>query len=185
MSDPAPKAANIETKNALMSEEPASVFWILLTFCWLIGSSCWILYYLGDVWDNIPNLSNSPTDFKEREAMKILALLGALGGCLHGIQSFLLYVGNRNLCRSWLLYYLAAPIKGAVLAVIVTLVLRWGIVSQAGNANPVNLNWLGLYALAALSGMFANQAIEKLADIFNNVLKQVVASNPRSKPADK
>jgi hypothetical protein len=164
----------------IMSEEPASNLSISMLFLWLALGTVLIICVLAYRWNDVPHFGPPPPTYKENEALITLALLGALGGYLHGIQSFALYVGNRDLRNSWILYYLFAPIKGAALAVIVALVLRVTVVSSTGNEDLKNINWLGLYAMAALSGMFANQAIEKLADIFNNVLKQVVAANPRS-----
>jgi len=176
--DPPAAAAN----GGIMSSTPANSWAILLLFLWLTGCSVGILIYMGSNWDVIPNLTQTPEKFSEHSAFFIIALLGALGGCLHGIQSLVIYVGGRGLLRSWILYYVALPVKGAVLGIIVVLVLRWGVISQSGNAAPGNLNWIGLYAISVLSGMFSSQAIEKLADIFNNVMKPVESVDKREKP---
>ena len=55
----------------------------------------------------------------EASVLEMVVLLGALGGSLHLVGSLVKYVGNRQLKRSWLLYYFYTPVAGAALAPIV------------------------------------------------------------------
>jgi hypothetical protein len=48
----------------------------------------------------------------------MIVLAGALGGALHALQSFVVYVGSRKLLWSWMPNYLLLPLAGASLAVI-------------------------------------------------------------------
>src|SRR5262249_20265191 len=50
----------------------------------------------------------------DQQFFLVVSLAGALGGLLHSLRSLSTYVGERYLFRSWLLYYLALPLVGAV-----------------------------------------------------------------------
>lgn len=106
----------------------------------------------------------------ESTVLHMVILLGALGGSLHLLGSLVNYVGERKLKRSWLPYYFSLPLVGAALAPIVYMLLRVGILTPTGQGNGgtaiANLNLISIYALAALTGMFAKIATEKLGDVF-------------------
>ena len=115
----------------------------------------------------------------------MVILLGA-GGFLHLASSMANYVGNRQLLRSWIVYYFLIPFQGAALAPIVYLLLRVGVLnpanSQPGSASPTDsLNLIGIYAFAALTGLFSKQAIEMLAEVFATIFKRVNAKDPMEK----
>jgi hypothetical protein len=109
-------------------------------------------------------------------------LLGGLGGFLHWISSFATFVGNRQLTRSWIPYYLLMPVKGASLAPLVYLLLRVGVLAPGtppgGGTATTGLNLLGLYAIAGLTGLFSTQAIDMLADVFSIIFKKIQAKDP-------
>jgi len=109
----------------------------------------------------------------------MIVLMGSLGGCLHWIGSYVKAVGGRQFLRSWVAYYLLMPIEGAGLAIIVYLLLRVGILSPTSTSGQAtsNLNTIGLYAFAGLTGMFSKQASEALADVFNTIFKKVQAKD--------
>ena len=111
----------------------------------------------------------------ESVILKMVILLGALGGSLHFTGSFVKYIGNRQLKRSWLLYYLATPLTGAGLSSIVYLLLRVGLINPSGNASEgsgiANLNVIAIYSFAALTGLFSKTALEKLAEVFRTLFK--------------
>jgi len=108
-------------------------------------------------------------------------MLGAIGGTLRLISSLVSYIGNRQLLTSWVPYYISMPFQGAILAPIVYLLLRVGILSPSvsGDSSTALLNLVSIYAFAALTGLFANQANVKLRDIFEEVFR----SRPKSKDA--
>lgn len=109
----------------------------------------------------------------EKIVLLMVTLLGALGGSVHLVASLVKYVGNRQLKRSWLLYYLSLPFVGGALAPIVYMLLRVGIltpsgVGQAGSGTAA-LNLIGIYAFGALTGMFAKPAADKLKEVFETI----------------
>ncbi len=116
----------------------------------------------------------------EQWVLAMVMLLGALGGALHFLGSLVKFLGNRQLKRSWLPYYLAMPFTGAGLALIVYMLLRVGIVSPPTGAvaSVSNLNLIVIYAFSVLSGLFSKAATEKLGEVFSTVFR---TSAPASK----
>jgi hypothetical protein len=122
----------------------------------------------------------------EANVLLMIILMGALGGFIHFASSLAQFVGNRKLFRSWIIYYLLMPFEGSSLALIIYLLLRVGVLapSTSSNGSTENLNLIGLYAFAGLTGLFAKQAIEMLADVFNVIFKKVQAKDPIEKGED-
>lgn len=116
----------------------------------------------------------------EAEVLLMIILMGALGGLVHLTSSFAKFVGNRQLLRSWLIYYLLMPIEGAALAPMIYLLLRAGVIApnaSSQNGATANLNVVVLYGFAGLTGLFSKQAIEMLADVFATIFKRVKAKD--------
>lgn len=109
----------------------------------------------------------------ERDVLIMILLVGALGGCLRVFASLVRYVGNRRFVGSWLTFYLVQPVLGAGLAMVVTLLVRAGFLAPAspeGGSALEHVNLLGFYAIAAMTGCFAKNAMDKLRDIFRAML---------------
>jgi hypothetical protein len=104
---------------------------------------------------------------RDQQFLLLVALAGGLGAMLHGLRSLATYVGERYLFRSWLLYYALLPLVGAILATIVYLVLRAGLLSGGTNASQTDP--YGIAAIAALVGLFSSQAAEKLKAVFETL----------------
>ena len=123
--------------------------------------------------------SDKPT---EQTVLFMVMLLGGLGGFLRLASSMANYVGNRQLLRSWIIYYILTPFQGAALAPVVYLLLRVGVLNPAnttpGTSSPTDsLNLIGIYAFAALTGLFSKQAIEMMAEVFSTIFKKVSAKD--------
>lgn len=139
-----------------------------------------------------PHASPSDQDKKEiagkvteQAVLWMVILLGALGGFLYLASSMGTYVGNRQLLRSWIVYYILIPFQGAALAPLIYLLLRVGVLNPANptsSGRPMeSLNLMGIYAFAALTGLFSKQAIEMLADVFATIFKKVSAKDSLEK----
>lgn len=106
--------------------------------------------------------------YDEVRLLLIVSLAGTLGTLVHEIRSLYWYIGSRELVRSWIAKYLMQPFAGTALAVVFYLVIRGGFFSpQAGfkQTSP-----FGFAALAALVGLFSEQAVLKLKQIAETVL---------------
>jgi hypothetical protein len=106
--------------------------------------------------------------YDEDRLLLIVLLAGALGSLIHGLRSFVWYVGSRRAVWSWSAYYIALPFIGAGLAFIFYLVIRGGFFSTG--ATVENTSPVGFAAVAALIGMFTEQAVQKLQKISDSVL---------------
>jgi len=105
------------------------------------------------------------------------ALAGVVGAMLHGLRSLSAYVGERYLFRSWIPYYVLLPLVGALIATIVYLVLRAGLLPGATESSQPNP--YGIAAISALVGMFSAQAAEKLKAVFETLFTK---AGPGSEP---
>ncbi|HEX9942808.1 MAG TPA: hypothetical protein VGG03_12375 [Thermoanaerobaculia bacterium] len=99
--------------------------------------------------------------------LALIAIMGALGGLVHGISSFTTYVGNRELLTSWIWWYIFKPFLGALVAVVVYLVFRAGLGGEDYALSSADC--LKTSAFAALIGLFAEPATIKLKDIFDTI----------------
>jgi hypothetical protein len=109
----------------------------------------------------------SLTISRETGLFVIVAAVGALGAMVHTLRSFYWYVGNRDLKWSWMLMYLLVPAVGALLAVVFYVVLRGGLIS--GEASSTAVSPFGFAAIAGLVGLFSDQAVLKLRQVFSVV----------------
>jgi hypothetical protein len=106
----------------------------------------------------------------EERLFLIVMFSGALGGLVHALRSFYWYAGNRKLVLSWAGFYVTLPILGATLATVFYLVIRGGFFSPQSSISDTSP--YGFAAMAALIGMFTEQAAEKLKDITETLFAQ-------------
>jgi hypothetical protein len=99
----------------------------------------------------------------------MVVVVGALGSMVHAATSFTSYAGNRRLKLSWTWWYILRMITGATLAVLVYFVLRGGLLTGAAPTTAVNP--YGIAATAGLAGLFSKQAIDKLREVFDTLLR--------------
>jgi len=140
----------------------------------LVAAVAWSLYSLWYFWPHTPAKTAEFLYFgwrlqltPDQQFFLTVALAGALGGLLHSLRSLSTYVGERYLFRSWLLYYLALPLVGAVLATIAYIVLRAGLLpGGASNSQP---DPYGIAGISALVGLFSAQTVEKLQAVFSTL----------------
>jgi hypothetical protein len=106
-------------------------------------------------------------------AVNLLLLVvatGALGALIHATSSLADYIGNRQLSISWVWWLLLRIPVGIALALVMYLLIRGGLIIPNGSTEP-QINPYGTAGLAALVGMFAKQATDKLADVFDTLFK--------------
>jgi hypothetical protein len=98
----------------------------------------------------------------------VVAAAGALGGIVHTLRSLSWYVGNRRLKWSWMPFYALLPFIAGSLATVFYLVIRAGLFSPSTTTQQVSP--YGFAALAALVGLFSEQAMQKLRDVSSTLL---------------
>jgi hypothetical protein len=128
-----------------------------------------LLWLITHVWESAPGIVRDEGAIQERLGLGLIAMLGALGGYvrwMHWLSRSKWGAGQLSL---WLLDSVLTPLKGAALAVPFTLLLRAGIVNPATGEGGGGVNWIGLYGIAALTGLFAPEAVDQLERVFSAI----------------
>ena len=106
----------------------------------------------------------------ETRLILIVLLAGALGSYIHAIKSLADFLGNRTLIASWFWWYITRPFLGMTLALVFYAALRGGFL--VGTPADVKfVNPFGAFTVAALVGMFADKATQKLGELFDTLFR--------------
>src|SRR6266700_650103 len=89
---------------------------------------------------------------RDQQFFVITALAGVIGAMLHGLRSLSNYIGERYLFRSWIPYYVLLPLVGGILATIVYLVLRAGLLPGATSASQPDPDGIADIAMPSITG---------------------------------
>jgi len=169
----APHPAKPRPRTTVGAGEVRTTGVVVISLVLLAAVAC-VLYSLWYFWPHTPAVTERFVYFgwhlqldPDQQFFVIVSMSGALGGLLHSLRSLSTYVGERYLFRSWLLYYLALPLVGAVLATIGYIVLRAGLLpGGASNSQP---DPYGIAGISALVGLFSAQTVEKLQAVFQTL----------------
>ena len=74
--------------------------------------------------------------------LRILLLVlcgGAIGALIHMLQSFAVFMGNRQLVSSWVFWYLTGPLKGALLGLVFYVLIRGGLLAGPQSLESVSV----------------------------------------------
>jgi hypothetical protein len=113
------------------------------------------------------------TTSRESLFFVMVAFAGALGATVHSLRSLVIYIGNRELRWSWIPFYVVRPVLGAALATLLYVVLRAGLFSPSSSSQQASP--YGFAAVAALAGLFSDQAIEKLKKVAEELFEKLSA----------
>jgi hypothetical protein len=108
-------------------------------------------------------------------------LAGGIGSYIHGVTSFVTFVGNRRFKLSWVPWYAFRPLMGMAMALVFYLVVRGGVLVISGGVSQVDP--YALMTIAALAGMFSKQASDKLAEVFDTLFRARADAERRDKLA--
>jgi hypothetical protein len=95
--------------------------------------------------------------------------MGALGGYIRCIHSFTSKLNDENNHVEWFINSMLTPLKGSALGMLVTLLLQVGIIISSTAKDMDHINWVGLYAISGMVGLFADEAITKLEAVFKTL----------------
>jgi putative Ig domain-containing protein len=107
---------------------------------------------------------------REVHLLLLVLVAGGLGSYVHSIRSLADYIGNRKLLASWFWFYFTKPFIGMAVALMFYAAIRGGFVAGSP-ADVKSVNPFGVFAIAAMVGMFVDKAGDKLADIFDALFK--------------
>ena len=159
-----------------VGENPVGAVGIILAAVYLILLSLFLIYGIIQLWsgDVGKDVTVSilffafPLKSEELRIMLITIFAGALGAQIHTLRSFYWYVGNRALVRSWIAMYGLLPFVGSILGLVFYLVIRGGFFSSQSINQETSP--FGFAALAAIVGLFSEQAIKKLKEVAETML---------------
>jgi hypothetical protein len=115
----------------------------------------------------------------------IVALAGALGSSIQAAKSFSRHLGRNEFKDQWIAWYFLRFPVGVGLALLTYLIIRGGFLtgSFAADAGVAkNINPFGIAAVAALTGMFAREASNKLSEIFLNLFRTAEENGEEALP---
>jgi len=137
---------------------------ILGLYLIMLNLTCLILLFM--IWPGIreifSNLPFNPPD--EIRLMLISTVAGALGSCVVLLTSFITYVGNRNLIKSWGWWYFAWPIAGMSIGLFVYIAIRGGLLKTGSGISVDVLNPYTVATVAVLGGALSRQILFKLKE---------------------
>ena len=153
----------------------------LLVLAGLLLYSLWAFWPSGltahQQWKKVGYFGGDFTIRTETLFFAVVAFAGALGGLVHTLRSFSMYVGTRSLRWSWIPFNLLLPVVGALGGTVFYLVFRGGLFSTSSSSADI-ANPYGFAAIAALVGLFSEQAMEKLRQI----AREMFAEAPKFEP---
>lgn len=146
---------------------------ILLLINPLIFAALIVLFWPVPAGDTVASLSGATLPIQVYFLL-IVMIAGALGGSLNSARNYAVFKGSGKYTGTWTWWYIMNPVVGMGLGLLLYLVLQAGLFSaslQNSDAALKNANPAGFAAFAALAGMFAKKAIDKLEEIFDTILK--------------
>ena len=141
---------------------------LLCGYCLLVFVACMVS--IVAVWQTTGNGQPGEIPYVpdvDDPLMILAALAGALGAFIHLATSLTSFIGNRQLVRSWVAWYVLRPFIGAALGFLGYFVLHAGLLTDTSEGA---VNRYGVVALAGLFGMFSKQAIDKLREVFDTLM---------------
>ncbi len=102
----------------------------------------------------------------------VVLFAGMMGALIRGVHSFFKHLGLGDFSFKWTWFYLLLPFSGAALSVIIYLVIRGGFYTSS-YGEGLELNVFSFAAFAALTGLFSDNAIEKLRQVAKVILADV------------
>jgi hypothetical protein len=176
--------SNDQPELASPTEVALLVLFLLLIFIVLIGILFGFWPSGAHQWTGNARIFGIPIGHPDDEvrAFVLVVCAGALGAYVHVARSAGDFIGNRTLARTWVYWYLLRLPVGASLALLVYMILPGSAGSGVQGSGHLSYASIGVSALA---GMFSQQAISKLKDIFDAVLhpKSEVPLSDKLQPA--
>jgi hypothetical protein len=110
----------------------------------------------------------------------VVLFAGMTGGIIRGIHSFFKHLGLGDFSFKWTWYYVMLPFIGSSLSIVLYLVIRGGFFTSS-YGESLSLNLFSFAALGTLTGLFSENAMEKLRQTASVLLSDVPPKIPNSK----
>lgn len=113
----------------------------------------------------------------------VVLFSGMMGAIIRCLYSFFRHLGIGDFSLNWTWFYLMLPFGGAVLSLVLYFVIRGGFYSSS-LGNELSLNLFSFAALGALTGLFSENAMEKLKQVAESLLTPVEPKTGKPKDND-
>lgn len=134
-------------------------------FLWACIPMAVLLWFLTTLWPQAPGIAASQP-VNERTGMALVIVLGAIGGYIRWMQYLAHIVDDPENVWQWLMDSALTPLKGAALALIFCIAVRAGLTTGSAQGTSGNVNWMGLYGLAGIAGIFSPDVVKRLEVTF-------------------
>jgi Bacterial Ig-like domain (group 2) len=112
----------------------------------------------------------------------IVLFAGMVGATIRVVFSFLVHLGRKDFGFNWAWYYIFLPYFGGTLSLVIYFVIRGGFYGGA-IGKPLYINVFSFAALGALTGLFSDQAMEKLKLVAESLLTKTESKTSQAKIA--
>jgi hypothetical protein len=159
----------------------------LFVLGWVCIPMSFLLWLVTLLWPDAPGIS-AADHVNETKGIALVITLGAIGGYIRWMHYLKVIVYDSEKFWQWMLDSVITPLLGAALALVTCIAVRAGLTVQGGSAGPGGVNWLGLYAIAGVTGLFSPDAIKRLEAAFqvffvpHSKASDGGASSPASQP---
>jgi len=119
------------------------------------------------------------------ETLLLIAMIlsGVIGACVFSAFAISHHLGQfKDFDKSWTAWYILRPFIGAGLAVIVNLLIRSSVFTVGSDARSLNI--VGLSGIAALAGLFSEDAVRKLNSVADAIFGEVVKKPSKKNSAN-
>ena len=145
---------------------------ILLGVVWAVCGSGLLYWAVTLIWSKAPGIapSSATTGISPDQSalgLGLVGILGALGGYIRCLHTFTRCFSQRTSLLEWAISTFLTPLKSSLLALVAALLVVAGLINLT--SKDADGNWMGIYALAALVGLFANEAVSKLEEVFKTL----------------
>lgn len=149
----------------------------LFVFCWACIPTAFLLWLATRLWSDAPGIY-ADNFTNETKGMGLVITLGAIGGYIRWMHNFKTIHYDAEKFWQWMFNSALTPLMGAALALVSCIAFRAGFAVHGGQGRTDVVNWVSIYALAGLTGLFSPDAIKRLEVIFRS------AFAPDSKGSD-
>ena len=115
----------------------------------------------------------------EVRLLSIVIFSGVVGSQIHALKSFSNYTGSRRFGAHWLWWYILRAPTGALLAIVFYFAMRGGFLLLTNGHGADDFHVFGVAGIATMAGLFSEQAIHKLKELFDTLF---TAKHPPNLP---
>lgn len=138
---------------------------LLVPLFWAVLAVAFVSFTATRVWPYAPGISLEEKK-DEGKGLALVMILGALGGFIRWMHTTIETGVPGEFFWIWMFKSALTPLLSAALALIFCVVARAGFF----NSTTKEGNWLGIYALAGVTGLFSSEAIKRLGRAYEALL---------------